>query len=750
MSVRKIVALALILLIVCAVGYVALKGVAWDIYEIRPFLEQIPKGLDLNGGVSVVYAAKDTSDPDLNTHIDSVISSMRMRLDSEGYTEATITKQGASRIRVEIPINEANMVDDPSLITQYLVKPALIEFMDPDQNILFTGADMLQVGPIYNPETRQYEVSFNLDSEAAEVFAAITAELAGTEKPISILLDGVIIASPVVQNAIPNGQATITGKYTLEEATLLANQIRSGALPIEMEEIEVRSVSATLGEDALNKGILAGAIGLLLIFAFMGVYYRIPGLVADLALVIYVILMLLCLASIPGVQLTLPGIAGMILSIGMAVDANVIIFERMREEIRAGKSIRTSVKTGFQRAFSAIMDSNITTIIAALALLFFGTGSIKGFAITLLIGIILSFFTSVLITRGLMNLALGFHLQNKRLFCPEKKQKRTKDHTGQNLWFTKNFKKMAVVPLVILVIGVVAGLFSNGLNMGVDFTGGTLVTIDMKSDFDMAVVERALDENAINGAQAVRTGESTSRQMLVDVRLQNLDDDEAESNTRKDLLETIQETYPDAEITQVDRVDGIASGSLIQNAILSVVIAGVLILIYIWIRFELYSGLAAVLCLLHDVLVMIALTCILRVPVNSPFIAAVLTIVGYSINNTIVVFDRVRDVSRNTAHAEKHQVQIVNQSIAATLTRSINTSLTTLITITMVYLFGAASIKEFALPIIVGLLAGTYSSLFMAGPLWVILRGSRGGKLKKEGKAINPKDKKTKVKSKKK
>lgn len=424
-NVRKLMALGLIILLTAVIGYFSINGIAWGIYEIRPLHEQIPRGLDLTGGISVVYEAKDLQNAELEEDIASVMSSMRVRLDAEGYTEATVVKQGVGRIRIEIPINETNMVDDPAEITQYLVKPAKIEFIDPNDNVLFTGADMESVRAERQQENNEYIVSFKLNSAATAVFANATAEFQG--QPISITLDGTVISAPNVKDTIPNGEAYISGNFTAETAMQLANQIRSGALPIEMEEIEIRSVSATLGVEALERGIIAGLIGLLLVFVFMALYYRLPGLIADIALIIYMIMMLFCLATIKGVQLTLPGIAGIILSIGMAVDANVIIFERMREELYSGKSVRTSVKLGFERAFSAIMDSNITTVIAAVVLLLFGTGTIKGFAITLLIGIILSFFTSVLISRGLMNLLLGYHFKNKTLFCPMKKDEDEQD-----------------------------------------------------------------------------------------------------------------------------------------------------------------------------------------------------------------------------------------------------------------------------------------------------------------------------------
>ncbi|MDD3920066.1 MAG: protein translocase subunit SecF, partial [Eubacteriales bacterium] len=296
--------------------------------------------------------------------------------------------------------------------------------------------------------------------------------------------------------------------------------------------------------------------------------------------------------------------------------------------------------------------------------------------------------------------------------------------------FVKKFKTMACVSAAIILVGIVVGIFAGGLNVGVDFTGGTLFTIDLKGDYDMSVITNALTANGLGDAQAVRTGASASSQTLVDIRMKSKNDDAAESDARVAVLETVQATYPQAEITAVDRVDGVASKDLVRNAFLSILIASALILVYIWIRFELYSGLAAVLALIHDVVIMLAFTCILRIPVNSPFIAAVLTIVGYSINNTIVVFDRIRENSKSDAAVDKHRVEIVNKSISQTMTRSINTSITTLATIVMLYVLGVESIRQFALPIIIGLLAGTYSSIFLAGPMWATWYVRRADKMR--------------------
>lgn len=411
---KSIITLVVLLLVVGALGFVAINGLSFGLYTLKPLASGIKQGLDLTGGVSAVYEAVDKDDENLASNVATAMEVFRTRLDAEGFTEATVTAQGDDRIRIEIPINASSQVDDPNEITSYLVATAKISFVDADGNTLFEGKDMLEVQPVMN-EQGQYAVSFKLNDEAAKTFATVTSQYAGTGKSISIKMDETVISSPTVETAITSGEGQITGNFTYESASRLANQIRSGVMPIELEEIEVRSISATLGEDALQNSITAGIIGICLVMLFMLVMYRVSGLVADIALAIYMLLVFFALATVPGVQLTLPGIAGIILAIGMAVDANVIIFERVREEIKAGKSLKTAVDAGFKRAFSAILDSNVTTIIAALVLMYFGVGTIKSFAVTLLIGIIASFISAVFITRGLLKLFIGV-TDNEKLY----------------------------------------------------------------------------------------------------------------------------------------------------------------------------------------------------------------------------------------------------------------------------------------------------------------------------------------------
>ena len=404
---KSVIGLVLVLLVLCAVGYLGLFGLSIGRVTIKPFASEIKQGLDLTGGVSAVYQAVDTDDPDLETNLATVMEVFRTRLDAEGYTEATVVKQGTDRIRIEIPINDSQNIDDPNEITAYLVATAKITFVDNEGNALFEGSEIVEVAPVVDASGTQYAVSFKLNDNATKIFADITSQYVGTSNTISVMLDDEVISTARVEEAITAGEGQITGNFTYEEASRLANQIRSGVIPIDMEEIEVRSISATLGEGALENSIIAGIIGLALVLVFMAVVYKMSGIVADIALLIYVLLVLFALATVPGVQLTLPGIAGIVLAVGMAVDANVIIFERMNEELRAGRSLKNARINGFKRAFSAILDSNITTVIAALVLLYFGTGTIKSFATTLLIGIIASFITAVLISRGLMGMFIN-------------------------------------------------------------------------------------------------------------------------------------------------------------------------------------------------------------------------------------------------------------------------------------------------------------------------------------------------------
>ena len=401
MKKRSAINLAVVIILTAAFGALAIFGLNIGALEIKPLVSGISQGLDLRGGVSAVYLAVDEGQEDYASLLSGTMAVLRSRLTGQGFTEATVTQQGTDRIRVEIPD-----VDDPNEILNIIGQPAKLEFKTPDGEVIMDGSAVKKAEMGYLEG--QPVVQFELNDEGTDAFAKATAANIG--KVISIELDGNVISEPT------GGSGYIEGNFTAESAQNLAMLIQSGALPLNIEQLEVRTISATLGEDALSTSMTAAIIGVLLVILFMIIMYRLPGAVASLALLIYILIDLFLLAVIPGVQLTLPGIAGIVLSIGMAVDANVIIFERVKEELKAGKTVRASVESGFKRAFTAILDSNITTIIAGVVLMIFGAGSIKGFAITLTIGVVASMFTAVVVTRFLLHQMVGLNLTNHGLY----------------------------------------------------------------------------------------------------------------------------------------------------------------------------------------------------------------------------------------------------------------------------------------------------------------------------------------------
>lgn len=409
MNVKSSVKLFLIIFIIAFVSYVALNGLSlWGPYEIPPLGQQVRQGLDLKGGLYVVYEAKvEPNDPDKDGKISGAMRVIRNRLDKEGQNEATVAKQGENRIQVEIP-----GIKNPRELAEILAKPAVLEFEGPEGDIIITGKDVKAARPAYG-QGHTAIVDFELHSEGAKKFADATTKY--KDKVIRILLDKTPISEPKVSSAILGGKGIIEGMKDIEEAKRLANLIESGALPVDLEQAETRTIGATLGVNALNRAIQAGIIGIVAVLLFMLIYYRLPGLVADFALLTYMIIVMIVIVAAK-VTLTLPGIAGIILSVGMAVDANVIIFERIKEEIRSGKTLNASVDAGFSKAFRAILDSNITTLIAAVVLLYFGTGPIQGFAKTLIIGILASMFTAISFTRYVLKLVMGLNIKNKKLY----------------------------------------------------------------------------------------------------------------------------------------------------------------------------------------------------------------------------------------------------------------------------------------------------------------------------------------------
>ena len=589
-----------------------------------------------------------------------------------------------------------------------------------DDQIVVSGNDITSArgGMVTdNYGKTMYVVDLAFTEEGKQKFAEATQRNLG--QPIYIIYNGDIVSAPYVQSVISDGRAQITGMESLESADRLASTIRIGALKLELDVLRSNVVGAKLGQDAISTSLKAGLIGFAIICLFMIVIYRISGLAASLALTMYIGLTLFLLHSF-GITLTLPGIAGIILSIGMAVDANVIIFTRIKEEIGAGKNTRTAVKEGYNKALSAIIDGNITTLIAAAVLNLKGTGSIKGFAATLALGIVLSMFTALFVTKFIMNCFLDLGLDNENLYGKK---------NDVNIIKFISFRKISyIISVVVISIGIafiiinaVRGL--GGFNYGLDFKGGSSTNIEFNENMSLSDIGSRvvpIFEKTTNSSDIQTQKVANSNEVIVKSRTLTLEE-------MKSIYESLETEFnvPEEKIT-TENISGAVSVQMRQDAIIAVIIATIFMLIYIWFRFkDIKFASSAVLALLHDCLVTIGFYAIFRWTVDSTFIACMLTIVGYSINATIVIFDRIREnLGRMRGNALDN---IVNTSITQTFTRSINTSLTTLIMVVVLYIMGVSSIKAFSLPLIIGIIAGCYSSICLTGPLWFDLKNSNIG-----------------------
>lgn len=671
----------------------------------------IPLGLDLSGGVSITYQVMDEN-PSAEDMSDTIYKLQR-RVESYS-TEASVYQVGDDRITVEIP-----GVTDATAILEELGNPGSLEFQLSDGTVFMTGdqvADAQAATTTDNYGNRQYIVQLTLTDEGAEIFGEVTAENVGDYLPI--VYDGEVISYPQVQEAITGGTAQISGQSTFEEAETLATQIRIGSLSLELSELESSVVGAQLGSQAITSSLKAAAIGLVLVIIFMIIIYAIPGVAASIALLLYTALVIATLYLFE-ITLTLPGIAGIILGIGMAVDANVIIFARIREEIASGKTVLTSMKIGFHKAMSAILDGNITTLLAAVVLMALGSGTVKGFAYTLMIGIILSMFTALVITRWILFALYGLGLKNEK-FYGRAKERKTINFLGKKAVF------FAISGVVIAAgfigMGVYKATTGSALNYGLDFVGGTSTTVDVGKDYTIDDIEQD-----IIPLVAGVTGDSNIQANRVEGTTQITIKTRTLDKTERDELNTVlsENLEVDSESITYQSISSTVSGEMRTDAIVAVLISSVCMLIYIWFRFkDIRFGASAIIALLHDVLVVLTVYALLRISVGNTFIACMLTIIGYSINDTIVIFDRIREnmakVPGKLTKAEL--VRISNESLTQTLARSINTSFTTFIMVFMLFLLGVSSIRDFALPLMAGLICGAYSSVCIATELWYVMK----------------------------
>lgn len=680
-------------------------------------MDDIKLGLDLAGGVSITYQAVD-EDPTAEAMSDTIYK-LQQRVQNYS-TEAEVYQEGSNRINIDIP-----GVSDANAILEELGKPGSLYFTDESGQVILTGDQVASAKPaIYEQNgIKSYAVSLTFTDAGTKAFATATTNNVG--KRIAIIYDGMMYSNPVVREAITGGQCQIDGMGSYEEADQLAATIRIGSLSLELEELRSNVVGAKLGQEAIATSLKAGAIGFGIVAVFMIAAYLIPGVAAVLALCLYVGVILILLAAFE-VTLTLPGIAGIILSIGMAVDANVIIFTRIKEEIGLGKTVKSAIKTGFAKALSAIIDGNVTTLIAAAVLYFRGSGTVKGFATTLAIGIVLSMVTALFVTKGALYALYSLGCENPKLYGTKK------DRTPINFLGKKNI--CFILSLVFIVAGWAAMAVNNGqtgktLNYGMDFTGGTSTNVTFNEDMTLEDISSKVVPvvSGITGDADVQTQKVAGTNEVI-IKTKTLSVDQ-----RQALDDALVENFGvEPEKITAESISGAVSAEMKQDAVIAVIIATICMLGYIWLRFkDIKFAASAVLALVHDVLVVITFYAVAKWSVGSTFIACMLTIVGYSINATIVIFDRIRENLKAKTNKQS-LAEVVNMSITQTFTRSVNTSLTTFVMVFVLYLLGVSSIREFALPLMVGIVCGTYSSVCVTGALWYVMTMAKN---KKAGKA---------------
>ena len=668
-------------------------------------MDDIKLGLDLAGGVSITYQAKEEN-PSEEDMADTIYK-LQQRVQNYS-TEAEVYKEGTNRINVDIP-----GVSDANAILEELGKPGSLIFVDEAGQTILNGNQVATAKPVITDENgiKKYMVDLTFTDDGKTVFADATTKNVG--KRIAIIYDGKIYSNPVVNEPITQGQCQISGMTSYEEAETLASTIRIGSLSLELEELRSNVVGAKLGQEAISTSLKAGAIGFGIVAVFMIIVYLVPGLAAVIALSLYVGLILILLSAF-SVTLTLPGVAGIILSIGMAVDANVIIFTRIKEEIGLGKTVQSAIKSGFNKALSAIIDGNVTTLIAAGVLFWRGSGTVKGFASTLAIGIVLSMITALFITKFILNALFNLGFQDPK-FYGTKTDKKTIDFLGKRkIWFA--------VSLLVIVIGL-GGLVVNKtqtgdvLNYSMEFKGGTSTNVTFNEDMSLEDISSKVVpvvENVTGDAQVQTQKVAGTNEVIIKTKTLSVEE-------RQNLDQAMVDNFGvEAEKITAESISGAISKEMKQDAFIAVIIATICMLLYIWFRFKdiKFAG-SAVLALLHDVLVVLTFYSLLKWSVGSTFIACMLTIVGYSINATIVIFDRIRENLKVNSKMELSE--IVNLSITQTFTRSINTSLTTFIMVFVLFILGVSSIREFALPLMVGIVCGTYSSVCITGSLWYVM-----------------------------
>ncbi len=743
MSKNKAIAVLLcVLLLLAGVTYVDLFGVN---AEGDGSASDVNLGLDLAGGVSITYQVVGDENPS-STDMQDTIAKLQKRV--EGYsTEAIVYQEGANRINIEIPgVSDANAIlqelgrpgalyfisqtdsegnqnyvqqsvrnEDGTYGYAYVLNKTIDELLE-DGSVMLQGTDVkdARAGTVNDKLGTVNAVDLTMTDEGKEKFAQATQRAFDKGETLAIYYDGAIISAPNVKAVITDGSAQISPMESFERAESLASTIRIGGLRLELEELHSKVVGAQLGVEAIDTSLKAGAIGLLIVVVFMIAVYLLPGVASAIGLLVYVALVVLLLNGFD-MTLTLSGVAGIILSIGMAVDANVIIFARIREELASGKTVRNAVKAGFDKALSAIIDGNITTLIAAAVLLVLGPGSVKGFAQTLALGIVLSMFTALVVTRYLLYAFYALGLKSEKLYGVGKEHK-TLNFLSKKAFFFGISAGLIVAGFVVM--GVYKATGGDALNYSLEFKGGTATTVTFKEEMTLekANAEVApLIEGIAGGAVQIQTVQD-SNEVIFKTATLNVEQREA-------VNEMLAEKFGiDESMVTSETISSTISNEMKSDTILSVAVAIICMLIYIRIRFsDIRFGISSIAALLHDVLIVLAFYAAVRISVSNTFVACMLTIVGYSINATIVIFDRIRENMGTMTHKDDLK-ETINKSITNTMSRSIFTSLTTFIMVAVLYILGVTSIRDFALPLMVGIVCGTYSSICLAGALWYVLR----------------------------
>ena len=753
---KAMISLIVFVLILGLLGYTAVFGVGSD---KSGSASSIKLGLDLAGGVSITYQVVGDENPDAEDMNDTIYK-LQQRVQNYS-TEAQVYQEGADRINIEIPgVSDANAILEElgkpgslyfiaqtdsegnqnyvstygvdaagNMVPQYMLNKTIDEMLE-DGSIVLTGTEVDSAQARAQQDSMgnsQNVVALTLNEAGKQAFAEATQKAYDNGETIAIYYDDEFVSVPGVEAVITDGNAVITGQSTPAEAEQLASTIRIGGLKLELEELRSNVVGAQLGSEAIHTSLIAAGVGLALVIVFMIAVYYISGLAASLALCLYTELMVILLYAFEA-TLTLPGIAGIILSVGMAVDANVIIFASIREELATGKTVQSSIKIGFSKALSAILDGNITTFIAAIVLYLMGSGTIKGFSITLMLGIVLSMFTALFVTKFLINVLYALGVQSEKAYGVGKEKK--------TINFLSKRKAFFGISIAAILIGfVVMGINQSGmgmpLNYSLDFVGGTSTTMTLNEDMSIEQIDAQivpLIEEITGDGNVQTTKVAGSNQVIIKTRTLNVEE-------RKEFADVMVNNFGVAEDSiTAETISATISSEMQTGAVKAIVVATILMLLYIWFRFkDIRFGASAVAALVHDVLVVLAFYAIVKISVGNTFIACMLTIVGYSINATIVIFDRIRENLKEMRNKEELQ-DLVNRSISQTLSRSIFTSLTTFFMVAALEVFGVSSIREFALPLIAGIICGTYSSICLTGALWYVLRTKVGQKAAKTAK----------------